>query len=124
MWTQIINAIIGFWLVISTAFIPMNEHAADNNAIVGPLVMTFAVVALWEINRNVAKANVVVVAWLVLSMFILNYESTAAIVSNSVSALVIVILSLIPRKPGNQYGGGWSSLFESNPPHLQAGKKH
>ncbi|MDQ3845474.1 MAG: hypothetical protein M3342_15920, partial [Bacteroidota bacterium] len=110
----------GLWLMISPSVLGMSQPAANNNHIAGPLVITFAVIALWEINRNVIKVNMVIGAWLIIALFVIDFHSTSTIISNLVSAIVLILLALVKREVKQHYGGGWISLFQKNPPHLRA----
>ncbi|MBD0293795.1 MAG: SPW repeat protein [Flavisolibacter sp.] len=119
MWSCIATIIIGLWLMISPSVLGMTQSAANNNHIVGPLVITFAVIALWEINRNVIKVNILIGAWLIIAPFLIDFAATTAIISNIVAAIAIIFLSLIKREVKQHYGGGWVSLSQPNPPHLR-----
>jgi hypothetical protein len=123
MWATILNLLIGLWLMVSPAFLQMNQQAANNNHIVGPLAITFSVVALWEINRNAVKANVIIGVWLMIALFLLPYNAFPVIFSNVSSGLALVLLSLKKRTAKQNFGGGWRSLFQHNPPHLRAAER-
>jgi hypothetical protein len=123
MWTAILNILVGLWLMVSPAFLDMSKPVADNNQVTGPLIITFAVISLWEINRNVIKANVVLGVWLFAAFFIFSFSNTEVIISNTVCGMLTILLSLVKRKSVDQYGGGWSSLFQYNPPHMHVAEK-
>lgn len=118
MWARILNIFIGLWLMVSPAVLHMNTIAADNNHIVGPLVITFAVVSLWQINRNAVKANIVLGLWLLIGLFVLNFNQTIIFLLNGICGVLIILLSSIKRKTSQKFGGGWRSLFQHNPPHM------
>jgi hypothetical protein len=123
MWALIANILIGLGVMVAPALFNFNEIAANNNHIVGPLVLTFAIVALWEINRNVRFFNIVTGAWLILSPFIIGFTSVARTV-DIVCGIAIIFLSLIKATVKTRYGGGWRSLFQKNPLHIQAVKSN
>lgn len=123
MATRIINIFFGLWLMISPAILKMNQTTSDNNHIVGPLVITFSVISLWNINRNVVRANIVLGAWLLIALFLLDFTKTIAFCSNGACACFIIILSSIKRKSNEKFGGGWRSLFQHNPLHLREAEK-
>ena len=122
MWTKVLNIVLGLAVVLSPAFFNAGGSIADNNYVVGPLVITFAVVALWDINDAVRRANVVPGGWLIASAFIFDSVPSAIMLFNIITGVLIIILSLIRTKTSGQYGGGWSSLFQENPLHLQKAK--
>jgi len=119
MWAQIINIVIGLGLMVTPALLRFNKVAADNNHIVGPLVITFAVISLWEINRNARLFNIVTGCWLILSPFIVGFSSVA-LVTDIVSGIAVILFSLNKGKIKSRYGGGWRSLFQKHPLHVQA----
>lgn len=118
MWAQIVNIIIGLALMVTPAILKFNKVAANNNHIVGPLVITFAVISFWEINRNVRLFNIVTGCWLILSPFIVAFSSEA-LVTDIASGIAIIIFSLFKSKIKSRYGGGWRSLFQKHPLHTQ-----
>ncbi len=71
MWAAIINILLGLWLMISPTFIPFEKAAFDNNYIAGPLVITFAITALWEVNRSARYLTLLAGVWLIFSPFYL-----------------------------------------------------
>jgi hypothetical protein len=122
MWTKVLNIVLGLAVVLSPAFFDAGGTIANNNYVVGPLVITFSVVALWDINDAVRVANVVPGGWLISSAFILDSVPAGMMLFNIIAGVLIFILSLIPTKTHGQYGGGWSSLFQKDPLHLQKAK--
>lgn len=122
MWAAILNTVLGLWLMFTPAVFGIGEPASHLNHIIGPLVITFAVIALWEVNRNAQKANILMGLLLVAGLFVFDFNSTTAIISNIVSAIIIIGCSFVPRKLTGKYGGGWKSLFQKHPPHLEESK--
>lgn len=119
MWAQIVNILIGLGLMVTPAILKFDRVASDNNHIAGPLVITFAVISLWEINRNVRLFNIITGCWLALSPFIIGFASDAR-VTDIVSGIAVIIFSLFKGKIKSRYGGGWRSLFQKQPLHVQA----
>jgi hypothetical protein len=118
MWTRIVNILIGLGVMIAPALFKFNSVAADNNHIVGPLVLTFAIVSLWEINRNVRLFNIVTGSWLIVSPFIIGFTNTPLFI-DVVLGMAVLVFSLNKGTVKNRYGGGWRSLFQKNPLHVQ-----
>ena len=123
MWANIVNILIGLAVMIAPAVFKFDKAAADNNHIVGPLVLTFAIISLWEINHNVRLFNVVTGLWLVLSPFILPFNSVERMIDIP-AGVAIIIFSFFQEKLKNRYGGGWRSLFQKNPLHIQEVKSN
>ncbi len=123
MWAQIVNILIGLFLMVAPGIWQFSKPAADNNHIVAPLVLTFAITALWEVNRNARWFNVLAGVWLLVSVFIIDYSSTGMII-NIISGILLIVLSFFRGKITGSYGGGWRSLFQKYPAHMQAADKH
>ena len=119
MWATIINILLGLWLMISPALLPLEKAASDNNYIVGPLVLTFAIIALWEVNRSVRFFNMLLGIWLVVSPFVVGFQSSLAIWATVLSGALIAGFSFVKGSIKRNYGGGWRSLFEKDPVHLR-----
>ena len=119
MWAIIINILLGLWLMFSPGLLQFEKLAANNNYIVGPLVLTFAIIALWELNRSVRFLNMMLGAWLVVSPFILGIQSSTTTWVTILSGALLIVFSFVKRRVKKSYGGGWHSLFEKDPVHLQ-----
>lgn len=123
MAASIISCTAGLWLMISPAVFTMNQSTSNNNHIIGPLVITFSVISFWNINRNAIKANIVLGAWLLISLFVLNFAYALPLLSNGICGVLLILLASIKRKSQEKFGGGWRSLFQHNPLHLREAEK-
>lgn len=119
MWAAIINILLGLWLMISPGLLQFEKAASNNNYIVGPMVLTFAITALWGVNRSARFLNVATGIWLAVSPFIIGFQSSVAIWSTVLSGVLIAGFSFVRGSIKRNYGGGWRSLFEKDPVHLQ-----
>jgi hypothetical protein len=119
MWGAIINILVGVWLMICPYLFQFQKTAADNCYIVGPVVITSAIIALWEINRSARYVNIMAGGWMVVSPLILDFQSSSEIWITIISGFFIAALSFVKGKIKGNYGGGWRSLFEKNPAHLK-----
>jgi hypothetical protein len=111
MWAQAINIIIGLLVMVAPDIWHFDKIASHNNHIAGPMVITFAITALWEVNRNVRWFNIPIGFWLIFSPLFFHF-STTAININIFSGLFIVILSLFKGSIKQRFGGGWRSLWQ------------
>lgn len=121
MIAAIVSILIGLIIMVSPELLDYNQHASYNNYIIGPLVITFAFTAIWEVNRSSRYVNVVFGIWQTLSPLILSFDDIPALINITTGASVIA-LSLMPRRITGRYGGGWRSLFQKDPPHWKAVK--
>ena len=120
MWAQIINTLLGLYLMASPAIWRFEEAvptAADNDHIIGPVMATFACVAIWEATRNTRWANIPLGAWLLVAPWILGYEQTAPIINDMAVGAAVIAFSLVRGKVTQRFGGGWRSLFKKHPEH-------
>ena len=119
MWAPIANIILGLWLIFSTAVFHTSPGIDNNNYIVGTLVITFAVIALWDINRTLLKVNALAGAWLIIASLVISFSHLSVLLSDILVGITIIFLSLKKaQKAGEKYGGGWRSLFQKDPPHM------
>lgn len=123
MWPRIINTILGLWLMIAPGIFQYSSAAADNGHIAGPIIVTFSIVAIWEATRVVRKWNLPVGIWLLAAPWILGYDNTIAIISDMGVGVLVLIFASIQGKITQKFGGGWSSLWQKNPEHIQKTEK-
>src|SRR5688500_10213774 len=114
MWAAFVNIILGVWLMASPSVFAFEKIAADNNYITGPLVITFAIIAVWEVNRSARYGTLLAGAWLLLSPFLLGYDDTTTKWITVATGLLIILCSLVKGKLTRRYGGGWRALFAKN----------
>ena len=118
MWAQVIAMILGLVVMIAPSVADFDTTASNNNYIIGPLVITIAMVAITDVARNLRWCNIPLGAWLILSPFIIGFDG-AALWWNVLSGAAIVFLSCFRGSVKQRFGGGWRSLFQKNPPHMQ-----
>lgn len=115
MWPRIPNTILGIWLMAAPAVLNYgSDHPAGiNDRIIGPLVVTFAVVAMSEVLFPLRRANYALGAWLLIAPWVLGYLGgpVSAIVNSLVVGVLIIVFARIPGKQSHAYAGGWSSLL-------------
>lgn len=117
MWARIINIILGLLLMLTPAVWSLDKTASHNHYIVGPLVITFAIIALWEVNRNARWFNIVAGAWLIASPLILGLKGQIATM-DVFAGILIIVFSLFKGSITQRYGGGWRSLLDKRPVHF------
>lgn len=118
MWAQVVNIVLGLFLMVAPAIWPFDKMESHHHYIIGPLIITFGITALWEVNRNTRWMNVLFGIWLLLSPFVLGTRGLVAKIDIFIGILLIVF-SLFKGTITQRYGGGWQSLFQKNPAHLQ-----
>lgn len=120
MWAPIINILLGLLVTVSPELWQLSEMEADNNHIIGPLIIAFSVISLWEYNRNVRYVNILTAAWLINASLLLRFQLNTLILNVSIG-LIVLLLSLVKGRIKKRYGGGWRSLWQKNPLHMRDG---
>ena len=109
--------------MIAPALLDYDRNISDNAHIIGPLIATFSLIAVWECTRNVRFLNLPLAFWLLLAPWILNYENSIATVHDSAVALAIVLLSFVRPRRKHRFGGGWAAVWRSDTPHSKQARK-
>ena len=77
MWMHLLPALAGIWLMASPAVLDYADPARANDRIIGPIVASLAIIALWEIARPLRWVNVILGAWLRIVPWLLGHTSDA-----------------------------------------------
>jgi hypothetical protein len=115
MWAQLLTALAGIWLMASPALLDYADPARANDRIIGPVVASMAIIAIWELTRPVRWVNVILGAWLLIAPWLLGHAADARWNSLAAGALILT-LSLVKGSRTHEVGGGWSSLWKGVPP--------
>ena len=116
MAAQIVNTLLGIWLMAAPAILDYNGAPADNSHIIGPVIASFATIALSGATRGVARFNIVTGGWLLMAPLFLGYEDATLVFNDIIVGIIVMVLSFSERKASHQYGGGWKSLRNSKDP--------
>jgi hypothetical protein len=111
MWNHVVVIVIGLWVMASPDVMGYNGPARTNHHIVGPLLVSFGMIALAESMRSTRWVNVGLGLWLVVAPFILSYHA----LHSSILGTAIVGLSLIEGTRTEKLGGGWPRLWKGSP---------
>lgn len=114
MWARVATMVLGLWLMIAPGILRFPKVIADNGHIVGPLLVTFAAIALSECTRNVRWLNIPLGAWLLFAPWILHYESSVAFVSDYTTGVLTLIFSLAGQKRKHYFSEGWYGVIRSH----------
>lgn len=112
MWARYAIILVGIWLMAAPGIFDFEKFIADNDRIVGPIVVTIAVISISESTRNIRFANLLPGAWLLFAPWVLDYDNSIAFASDYVAGLLILGLALVKLKRKYSFGGGWSVLFK------------
>lgn len=113
MWGQIINVVLGLWLMAAPAVLGYGGAAADNDRVVGPIAATFAAIAISEATRGARWANVPLGLWMLAGPWLLG-GPTPAIVNGLLVGLALIGFALVKGRFTATYAGGWSALIHGH----------
>lgn len=119
MWSIIVAALLGIWLMAAPAVLDFSKKISDNAHIVGPLIATLSIISIWECTRNVRYANLLLALWLLAAPWILQYDNSTALWNDYIIAVLIILLSLVKTKRENRFGGGWPAAWHADTLHAR-----
>jgi hypothetical protein len=105
-----LSAALGVWLLAAPAVLASSGAAADNNYLIGALVVTWAVIAFGEVTRSIRLLNVLMGIWLVASAWALSGHSELARWNNAIVGGLLIALSVNRGQIKEQFGG-WNRFL-------------
>lgn len=109
-WTVTLSALLGLWVAASPALLGMRGDLAGGYFVAGPLIVTFAVIAMAEVARPARLLNLAMALGVALAGFWLDGGSTAARLNGLLSGALLGALSLPRGRLRHRYGG-WNALI-------------
>lgn len=103
--------LLGLWLIVAPGVFGLLDPARSNDYIVGPLIVSFATVALWEATRGLRWVNFLLGVWLLLAPFVLGYPFPIPVANDILVGLAVLVLATRGGKITQRFGGGWSAIF-------------
>jgi hypothetical protein len=110
MWAAIASTLLGIWLMAAPSVIGLEGAARTNAHVVGPLLATFAGIAISQVTRSFRRLNALLGVWLIIAPVLLGHGSTWAAAHSVAVGIAALALSLISGKSRHQQGGGWRAL--------------
>lgn len=111
MWPRIAVALLGVWLMAAPAVLGYDGAAATSDRIAGPVAVSIAIIAIAKVVRPLRRVNTLVGAWITIAPLVLDHSGLATL-NAVVVGLAILALSLVGRDYGQEFAGGWSSLWK------------
>jgi hypothetical protein len=113
MWSNVLTAAIGIWLMAAPAVLGYGPPAQTNDHIVGPLIASVSIIACWQVTRALRWVNIVLGVWLLVVPVVLDYSGFDKIAPSMSAGAITAALSLIKGPVDKRFGGGWAGLFKS-----------
>ena len=113
MWTQLLVAVVGVGITSLPDVMGYEGPERLNDQIVGPLIVSAAIIAVAETTRAVRWVNVMLGCWLVIAPVVLHYEPLHIGVRSSLLGIVVGGLSWLSGARIQELGGGWKRLWTS-----------
>lgn len=111
MWAQILNILLGVWLMISPYVLHLDGAPYTMAHVTGPVVIAVAVLSCREVTRIFRFLNLLPALWLMLSPWFLHFPPGVPLANQELTAIAITICAVIPGTLRQQTGGGWLSLL-------------
>lgn len=127
MWPRFINAALGIWLMASSAVLGYAAAAQTVDRIVGPLIATFAIIAIWQPTRPLRWVNSCAGLFLIATPWLFGYGAfgaagdVLATMSQTVVGVAVALLACIKGTISQRFGHGWRTLW---PPTRADGSPH
>lgn len=115
--------ILGIWMMVAPAVFDYDKNIANNAHIVGPLIASFSMIAIWECTRNVRLLNLPVALWMLAAPIFIRYDNDSALMHDYGIAIVIIFLLLIKPSRSHRFAGGWLSVWRRDVLHTREGGK-
>jgi uncharacterized membrane protein len=109
-WNLAATMAIGAALMFTRILFDAGGQAADNDHLIGALVITVAGIALAEAARPLRYVNVAFGAWLVAAPWLLQGYTAAGSAASVLGGVLLVVLAL-PRGPIRQHYGAWDQVI-------------
>ncbi|MDP8931946.1 MAG: hypothetical protein M3O70_26095 [Actinomycetota bacterium] len=117
MWPRLANVALGVWLMVAPGVLgysTTSKLASASDRIIGPLVVSAAIAAIWPEIRPLRWVNVTLGALAVLAPVALGAVFTwpiRGVVNSVVTGLAVIGFGLIRGEIDSEFGGGWRSVW-------------
>lgn len=109
-WTLAASALLGVWLMFAPSVLGIHTSAADNDHLVGAIVVTISIIVMAEVLRAGRFLNVLLGPWIAIAPWILNGANSGGRWNDVLAGLLITALA-IPRGPIRERYASWDRLI-------------
>jgi uncharacterized membrane protein len=103
-WNLALAAALGLWLMMAPAVLGNVDASANNDHMVGALIVTFAVIGFSEAGRGARFVNVPLGLWLLAAPHLLSGGTTASYWNDLAVGAAVIALSLRRGRIAEDYG--------------------
>jgi hypothetical protein len=120
MWPRLVSTALGLWLMLAPAVLGYSTTspvASASDRIIGPVVMSAAIAAIWPEIRPLRWVTVVLGGLAVLAPPVVGpfvYWPLTAAVNSVVTGLAMIASGLVRGEITSQFGGGWRSIWRDD----------
>ena len=111
MAARIVNAALGIFLLAAPDLLGYGGPARISHLIVGPLAASIAVMAFFEVLRELRWLNLLLGSWLVISPLLIPHDQLA-LGTGVVTGMAITALAVVRGPVKNNMDGGWRAVFD------------
>lgn len=123
IWNHLLIVFLGAWLMAAPDVMEYEGPERIVDHLVGPLVVSAAIIAMAEATRAVRWINVMLGIWLMLAPVLTGYEPLHIGARSALIGATIFILSIFFGGPNReQIGGGWRRLW-ATPVHTSSSQR-
>lgn len=116
MWAQLINVLLGVWLLISPYILHFDGAPYTTAHVTGPIVVALAVVSCREVTRIFRFLLLLPALWLMLAPWFLHFSAGVPLANEELVAIAMTICAVLPGSRRQRIGGGWLSLLTALDP--------
>lgn len=120
MWPRFVSIVVGLWLMFAPAVLGYSGIAtvpAASDRIVGPLIVSAGIAAIWPEIRPLRWINVVLGAWLLVGVpvaaLFIDWP-IEGLVSSIVAGALVITAGRIRGPIDARFGGGWRSVWRDD----------
>jgi nucleoside-diphosphate-sugar epimerase len=110
-WRLLASCGLGAWLMFSRVTFGTAGVIANNDHVIGALIITVAVCAMAEVARPFRLINAMLGLWLLVAPWVLTGATAAAAVNGILSGLLLVALSLPRGARSAEHYGTWDRFI-------------
>lgn len=106
-WTHAACCLAGAWLMFSRLVLGTGGITANNNHLVGALIITIAVCAMAEVARPLRFLNLLLGLWLIAAPWLLTGSDASSVWNDVAIGIAVVGLSLRRGTRSKEHYGSW-----------------